>query len=45
MTNPKRAIDVILMDDCPGDKTTVKPLTIARYALLERIESPILTGL
>lgn len=43
--NPSRAIEAILDDDRDiGDGLMVHPLSIARYALLERIGSPILFG-
>ena len=44
MTNPKTAIDTILNTEteiCDGIK--VFPVTLARYALLELVESPFVT--
>ena len=44
MTNPKTAIDTILNTEteiCEGIK--VFPVTLARYALLELVESPFVT--
>ena len=43
MKNPEKAIDAILDDEQNIGGIVVKPLTIARYALLERMNSPILT--
>ena len=40
--NPKLALDGILETD--SNKSQVKPLTIARYALLELIGSPLVFG-
>ena len=41
--NPAKAVEAILDDDRDvGGGLTVHPLSIARYALLERIGSPIL---
>lgn len=42
--NPEKAVDAILEGDRAAGLLTVRPLTIARYALLEKIKSPILTG-
>lgn len=44
MTNPEKALDAILDGERKAGGLTVKPLTLARYALLEKIKSPILTG-
>lgn len=39
--NPTTALDAIL--ETESNKTSIKPLTIARYALLELAESPLVT--
>lgn len=44
MGNPQRALDVILEDETAVNEDTVFPLTVARYAYLEKIDSPLLTG-
>lgn len=43
MTNPKTAIDTILATEKTIDDVTIHPITLARYALLELIESPFVT--
>ena len=43
MTNPKTAVDTILDSEKTINGTTVYPMTLARYALLELIESPFVT--
>lgn len=39
--NPKAAIDALLESAVQAGRLTVYPLTVARYALLELIESPL----
>ena len=39
--NPKAAIDALLESAVQAGQLTVYPLTVARYALLELIESPL----
>ena len=43
MTNPRTAVDAILDSEKTINGTTVYPMTLARYALLELIESPFVT--
>lgn len=43
MNDPKIAIDAVLETEKQIAKFTVYPLTLARYALLELVESPFLT--
>ena len=43
MTNPRTAVDTILDSEKTINGTTVYPMTLARYALLELIESPFVT--
>ena len=43
MTNPKTAVDTILDSEKTINGTTVYPMTLARYALLELVESPFVT--
>ena len=43
MTNPKTAIDTILATEKTIDDVTIHPITLARYALLELVESPFVT--
>ena len=43
MTNPKTAVDTILDSENKIDGITIYPMTLARYALLELIESPFVT--
>ena len=43
MTNPETAINTILATEKTIDDVTIHPITLARYALLELIESPFLT--
>lgn len=44
MNDPKIAIEAVLESEKQiSDKITVHPLTLARYALLELVESPFLT--
>lgn len=40
--NPKAAIDALLESAVQAGKLTVYPLTVARYALLELIDSPLI---
>lgn len=40
--NPKSAIDSILEDDINVQDLTVYPITLARYALLDYIQSPFI---
>ena len=42
MNDPKAAINSILDDETTINKTTVYPITLARYALLELVESPFI---
>ena len=46
MDNPKAAIDALLESTVEAGTLKVHPLTVARYALLELVESPlvVLTG-
>ena len=45
MANPKKAIAALLPPaiDC-GEGASVHPMTLAMWAALERIESPLITG-
>lgn len=43
MDNPKATIDALLESTVRAGTLTVHPLTVARYALLELIESPLVT--
>ena len=43
MTNPRTAVDTILDSEKTINGTTVYPMTLARYALLELVESPFVT--
>lgn len=43
MTNPETAINTILATEKTIDNVTIHPITLARYALLELIESPFVT--
>ena len=43
MTNPETAINTILATEKTIDDVTIHPNTLARYALLELIESPFVT--
>lgn len=42
--NPEKAVDAILDGERQISGCTVYPLSIARYALLEKTGSPLLTG-
>lgn len=44
MDNPKAAIDALLESTVEAGKLKVYPLTVARYALLELIDSPLVIG-
>lgn len=44
MGNPKATIDAILESEKQIGGLTVYPLSVARYALLEKYKSPFLTG-
>lgn len=44
MTNPERAVDAILTSESEVGGYTIYPLTVARLACLEKIDSPLLTG-
>lgn len=44
MANPVKAIDAILDGEKRVCGHTVYPISVARYALLEKIDSPLLTG-
>ena len=43
MTNPETALNTILATEKTIDDVTIHPITLARYALLELIESPFVT--
>ena len=43
MENPKAAIDALLESTVEAGALKVHPLTVARYALLELVESPLVT--
>ena len=43
MTNPRTAVDAILDSDKTINGITIYPMTLARYALLELVESPFVT--
>jgi hypothetical protein len=43
MDNPKSAIDALLEDEKCISDLTVKPLTLGRYALLDALESPLVS--
>ena len=43
MTNPETAINTILTTEKAIDDVTIHPITLARYALLELVESPFVT--
>lgn len=43
MDNPKSAIDALLEDEKRISDLTVKPLTLGRYALLDALESPLIS--
>lgn len=43
MTNPETAINTILATEKTIDDVTIHPITLARYALLELVESPFVT--
>ena len=40
--NPRKAVRALLPESKSGDGWTVRPLTLATYAILERIKSPLL---
>ena len=42
MNDPKSAINAILDDETTIKSTTVYPITLARYALLELVDSPFI---
>ena len=42
MNDPKAAINSILDDETTINSTTVYPITLARYALLELVDSPFI---
>ena len=42
MNDPKAAINAILDDETTINHTTVYPITLARYALLELVDSPFI---
>ena len=44
-TNPTRAINAILSAPTQVGEYTIYPLTIARMAILDRIGSPMVTGI
>lgn len=43
MDNPKSAVDALLEDEKRISDLTVKPLTLGRYALLDALESPLIS--
>ena len=43
MTNPETAINTILATEKTIEDVTIHPITLARYALLELVESPFVT--
>lgn len=43
MTNPETAINTILATEKTIEDITIHPMTLARYALLELVESPFVT--
>lgn len=43
MTNPRTAVDTILDSEKTINGITIYPMTLARYALLELVESPFVT--
>ena len=43
MTNPETAINTILATEKTIEDITIHPITLARYALLELVESPFVT--
>ena len=43
MTNPETAINTILATEKTIEDVTIHPITLARYALMELIESPFVT--
>ena len=43
MTNPETALNTILATEKTIEDVTIHPITLARYALLELIESPFVT--
>lgn len=44
MNSPKSAINAILDDETTTNSIKVYPITLARYALLELVESPFITS-
>ena len=44
MNDPKAAINAILDDETTINHTTVYPITLARYALLELVDSPFISS-
>ena len=44
MNDPKSAINSILDDETTINHTTVYPITLARYALLELVDSPFISS-
>lgn len=44
MGNPQRALDAILSGPRQAGKHAVYPITIGRFACLEKIGSPMITG-
>ena len=44
MNDPTSAINAILDDETTINKTTVYPITLARYALLELVDSPFISS-
>lgn len=44
MDNPKAAIDALLESTVKAGSLEVHPLTVARYALLELAQSPVVVG-
>lgn len=44
MTDPQKAIDAVIDSEHEISGITIYPITLARYALLELVKSPLLTG-
>lgn len=44
MKDPKTAIDALLSTETTVGSLTIHPITLARYALLELVESPLVGG-
>lgn len=44
MSEPKMAIDAVLASEEKVENITVYPITLARYALMELVDSPLVKG-